>query len=170
MSFNSVLGFSHIVGIAILALFILELSTGLGYSIVIKKEEFNVSKFCRAWIKLFVYVVMLGVTNIIAVEMEKKETGLDFNIYTWIHYTMLHFVVIAFIIGNLKNFKRLGWSEFIPIVNVLEKFLVSKSKSVKEKEKIDNGSIWVASNFIWGDIYAHLVQSMYNPGRNLFSE
>ena len=74
MSFNSVLGFSHIVGIAILALFILELSTGLGYSIVIKKEEFNVSKFCRAWIKLFVYVVMLGVTNIIAVEMEKKET------------------------------------------------------------------------------------------------
>lgn len=140
MHFNNILGFSPLVGLGIMILFVMELGTGLGYSLAIKKEGFDLNKFSRAWIKFFVYVVILGVTNIIAVNMEKKAViGWEFNIYEWIHYTMLHYVLIQFLIGNLKNFKRLGWSEFIPIVNVLEKFLINKSKSIiKDENESEN--------------------------------
>jgi hypothetical protein len=121
--FNAVFGIVLPVGIGIILLFVLEFYTGLKAS---KKEglKFDSELFGKGWFKLFVYMLMIGISNAMANNIPIKPIfGVTFNVYEWLHYGFYNYVIINLFLSNLENFKRLGWSEYIPILNYLAKFV-----------------------------------------------
>lgn len=121
--FEKSLGFTVVIGLGILGLFLLEFATGIAAS---KREKKPITsrKFNSGFIKIFVYMIMIAITNLFAKNLEVKLLfGFDFNIYEWLHYVFLNFVIIQYIISNLENFNRLGWDEFLPLIGKLSNLL-----------------------------------------------
>lgn len=121
--FNAVFGIVLPVGIGIILLFGLEFYTGLKAS---KSEgkKFDSELFGKGWFKLFVYMLMIGISNAMATYIEIKPIfGFTFNIYEWLHYAFYNYVIINLIWSNLENFKRLGWTEYSPILKRLSKYI-----------------------------------------------
>jgi hypothetical protein len=135
--FNSVFGIVLPVGIGILLLFILEFYTGLKAS---KKEglKFDSELFGKGWFKLFVYMLMIGVSHALAENIPIKPVfGVTFNIYEWLHYGFYNYIIINLFLSNLENFKRLGWTEYNPLLRYLAQYVKDEPiKSIKdEREK-----------------------------------
>jgi hypothetical protein len=129
--FDLVFGIKAIVGIIILILFILEFYTGLKAS---KKEglKFDSELFGKGWLKLLVYMIMIGSSNALANNIKGFNLiGYEFNIYEWLHGMFYNYVLLNLILSNLENFKRLGWTEYVPLLKAL-------AKHVKDEPKIDN--------------------------------
>lgn len=122
--FEIFLGFKPIIGLGMLILFLLEVYTGVKASLQ-DGEKFDVKKFPRGIVKFSIYLLMIGAANILAVNMSVK---LSLNYYEWIHYTLMNLVLIQLFISNIKNFERLGWNEFLPILGKLHDFLKLKNK------------------------------------------
>ena len=127
--FDLVFGIKAIIGISILVLFLLEFYTGLKAS---RKEgkKFDSELFGKGWLKLLVYMIMIGVSNTLA----NNITGLDmlgytFNIYEWFHGMFYNYVLLNLILSNLENFKRLGWTEHLPILKALAKHVKDEPKN-----------------------------------------
>jgi len=121
--FNSVFGIVLPVGIGILILFVLEFYTGLKASRS-EGKKFDSELFGKGWFKLFVYMLMIGISNAMATHIEIKPIfGVIFNIYEWLHYAFYNYVIINLIWSNLENFKRLGWTEYLPILKHLAKHI-----------------------------------------------
>ena len=121
--FNAIFGIVLPVGIAIVLLFILEFYTGMRAS---KKEgkKFDSELFGKGWFKLLVYMIMIGTSNAMADNIPIKPIfGITFNLYEWLHYGFYNYVIINLFLSNLENFKRLGWTEYIPLLNYLAKFV-----------------------------------------------
>ncbi len=121
--FNAVFGIVLPVGIGIILLFALEFYTGLKAS---KKEglKFDSELFGKGWFKLFVYMLMIGISHAMAVNIVIKPMfGVTFNIYEWLHYGFYNYIIINLFWSNLENFKRLGWTEYLPILKYLAKFV-----------------------------------------------
>ena len=126
--FENFLGFEPVIGMVMVGLFITELSTGIKASIR-EGNKFESQKFGRAFIKMIIYVLMIGFANILATGMEVKSIfGLEFNYYEWLHYAFLNYVLINLFISNVENFERLGWNEFVPLLGRLSSFLKLKKK------------------------------------------
>jgi hypothetical protein len=121
--FNSIFGIVLPVGIAIILLFCLEFYTGLKAS---KKEgrKFDSELFGKGWFKLFVYMLMIGISHALAVNVPIKPVfGVTFNMYEWLHYAFYNYIIINLLWSNLENFKRLGWNEHLPILKHLSKYI-----------------------------------------------
>jgi hypothetical protein len=128
------LGLNIPMGLAILVLFALEFYTGLTAS---KKEgkTFDSELFGKGWFKLLVYLIMLGTSHIFAIHADIKSFfGLEFNIYEWLHYGFLNYIIINLFWSNLENFKRLGWHEFSPILKRLAKYIKDEEPLIKDKK------------------------------------
>lgn len=109
-------------------LFVMELITGVKAS---KKEgkEFQSRKFQKGFIKLFLYFIMIGSAHMLSQGMTPKPLfGFEFDIYAWLHYFFLNFTILQFFISNIENFRRLGWSEFIPALDKIGDFMNIKKK------------------------------------------
>lgn len=129
--FNSILGIELPVGIVLIVLFGLEMFTGIRAS---KKEKrkFDSELFGKGWLKLLIYMIMIGCSHVLATYVPVKTFfSWSFNIYEWLHYGFYNFVLINLIWSNLENFKRLGWNEYIPILKQLSKY-------IKDEPKIKN--------------------------------
>jgi hypothetical protein len=130
--FNAVFGIVLPVGIGIILLFALEFYTGLKAS---KKEgkKFDSELFGKGWFKLFVYMLMIGVSHAMATNIQIKPIfGVTFNIYEWLHYGFYNYIIINLFWSNLENFKRLGWTEYSPILKQLAKYV--KDEPIKPKQ------------------------------------
>lgn len=130
--FNAVFGIVLPVGLAIIALFILEFYTGLKAS---KKEgrTFDSELFGKGWFKLFIYMLMVGISHALATNVPIKPVfGVTFNLYEWLHYAFYNYIIINLFWSNLENFKRLGWNEHLPILKHLSKYI--KDEPIKPKE------------------------------------
>jgi hypothetical protein len=91
-----------------------------------KKEgkKFDSELFGKGWFKLLVYMIMIGTSNAMADNIPIKPIfGITFNLYEWLHYGFYNYVIINLFLSNLENFKRLGWTEYVPLLNYLAKFV-----------------------------------------------
>ena len=126
--FNTLFGIELPVGVVLIVLFGLEMFTGIRAS---QKENktFDSELFGKGWLKLLVYMIMIGCSNILATHVPIKTFfSWDFNIYEWLHYGFYNFVLINLIWSNLENFKRLGWTEYIPLLKMLSKYIKDEPK------------------------------------------
>lgn len=129
--FNAIFGIELPVGIVLIILFGLEMFTGIRASIK-EKKTFDSELFGKGWLKLLVYMIMIGCSNALALHVPVKSFfNWDFNIYSWLHYGFYNFVLINLIWSNLENFKRLGWTEYLPILRQLSRY-------IKDEPKIKN--------------------------------
>lgn len=120
------LGFETMVGVAIFILFCLEVVTGIKASLK-KGNPFSSKKLGRGFLKMMIYMLMIGAANLLSQYVHIKPIlGWSFNYYEWIHYTCFNFVILQLFISNIENFNRLGWTEFVPILKKLSKFLKLK--------------------------------------------
>jgi hypothetical protein len=126
--FNVVFGIELPVGIVLVILFGLEMFTGIKAS---RKEnkQFDSELFGKGWLKLLVYMIMIGCSNALSIYIPVKSFFTwNFNIYEWLHYGFYNFVIINLIWSNLENFKRLGWMEYVPILKELGKYIKDEPK------------------------------------------
>lgn len=126
--FEQYVGMAPAVGMAVLLLFGVEMVTGILAS---KKEGkgFSSKKFGSGLIKMGIYFLIIAGVHVLAQNITPKPLlGFEFNIYEWLHYFFLNFIILQLIISNLENFKRLGWGDFIPAINKITKFLGIKDK------------------------------------------
>lgn len=122
------LGFETMVGVAMAILFGLEMFTGIKASLR-EGSDFESKKFGRGILKMLIYMLMIGAAHILAITVKIKPIlGYTFNYYEWIHYSAFNFVLIQLFISNIENFNRLGWTEFVPLLTKLSKFLKLKKK------------------------------------------
>ena len=127
--FNAVFGIELPVGIVLIILFCLEMFTGIKASRK-EKMEFDSELFGKGWLKLLVYMIMIGCSHVLSIYVPVKNFfEWNFNIYSWLHYGFYNFVLINLIWSNLENFKRLGWTEYIPILKQLSKYIKDEPKS-----------------------------------------
>lgn len=136
--FNIMFGIVLPVGIGIVLLFGLEFYTGLKAS---KKEgyKFDSELFGKGWFKLFVYMLMIGISHAMATNIKIKPIfGMTFNIYEWLHYAFYNYVIINLIWSNLENFKRLGWTEYLPILKHLSKYIKDEPIKPIDDERKNN--------------------------------
>lgn len=127
--FNAVFGIELPVGIVLIILFFLEMFTGIRASIK-EKKKFDSELFGKGWLKLFVYMIMIGCSHALAKHVPVKSFfSWDFNIYAWLHYGFYNFVLINLIWSNLENFKRLGWTEYLPILRQLSQYIKDEPKT-----------------------------------------
>lgn len=127
--FNAVFGIEVPVGIVLIVLFLLEMYTGIKAS---RKEnkKFDSELFGKGWLKLLVYMIMIGCSHALAVHVPVKTFfSWNFNIYEWLHYGFYNFVIINLIWSNLENFKRIGWTEYVPILKALSKYIKEEPKT-----------------------------------------
>jgi hypothetical protein len=121
--FNAVFGIVLPVGIGIILLFGLEFYTGLKAS-KLEGKKFDSELFGKGWFKLFVYMLMIGISHAMAENIPIKPIfEIKFNIYEWLHYAFYNYIIINLIWSNLENFKRLGWTEYSPILKKLSKYV-----------------------------------------------
>ena len=121
--FNAVFGIVLPVGVGIILLFGLEFYTGLKAS-KLEGRKFDSELFGKGWFKLFVYMLMIGISHAMAENIEIKPIfGVKFNVYEWLHYAFYNYIIINLIWSNLENFKRLGWTEYSPILKKLSKYI-----------------------------------------------
>lgn len=133
--FNEVFGIVLPVGIGIIVLFGLEFYTGLKAS---RKEgkKFDSELFGKGWFKLFVYMLMIGISHAMAVGIEIKPIfGIKFNVYEWLHYGFYNYIIINLFWSNLENFKRLGWTETLPLLRGLAKYIKDEPIKPKNEER-----------------------------------
>ncbi len=119
--FHAVFGFQLPVGAVILILFFMELYTGLKAS---RYEGFGWDSelFGKGWLKLAVYWIMLGCTNVLDIyATSPKILGYELDIYAIVHFAWLNFVIIQLLGSNIENFIRLGWDKNSMLVRLLAK-------------------------------------------------
>jgi hypothetical protein len=76
---------------------------------------------------------MIGASNLLAIYVPVKPIfGWDFNIYEWLHYGFYNFALINLFWSNLENFIRLGWDEYLPLLNRLKPYVKQKKKNESE--------------------------------------
>lgn len=131
------IGVKPIVLFAILILFVFEMATGIWSAR--KNVEFNTKRSPRGFVKMFVYLVMIGTSNIFAKHLGTvmiPYTDVSLNFYLVIHYAFLNFTIINLFISNIENFEKLGWNEYVPLLKKLHSVLrLKKTKTNKEDEQ-----------------------------------
>jgi hypothetical protein len=136
--FKDYVGINAPIALAIFLLFCMEMFTGVYAS---KKEgrSFESSKFGRGFIKMGLYIILIGVSHALAKNMiVPPGAWLTFNIYEWVYYVFLNFTILQLIVSNIENFNRLGWDEMMPVLKRLSSIL-KLGKGGKEDFK-DNDS------------------------------
>jgi len=119
--FKMVFGFELPVGMVIVILFFLEMYTGIKAS---QKEGigWQSQQFGKGWLKLGVYWIMLGCTNILDIYASSPELlGYEIDIYAFVHFAWLNFVILQLLGSNIENFIRLGWDKKLMLVRLLAK-------------------------------------------------
>lgn len=122
--------------LVVLGFFTLELFTGIRASF---KEGYGwcSTKFGKGFLKLGIYAIMVGFTNILAL-YGPVETyfSYEFNHYRWLHYIFANFVIFNYILSNLENFVRLGWEDrFGVITRIAQMFNLQVLKTKKERDE-----------------------------------
>lgn len=121
--FDHIFGIHWLVALILVILFGLEMYTGIKAS---KKDghKFDSEKFGKGWLKLFIYMIMIGASNILAIHVPVKPIlGFSFNIYEWLHYAFYNYVLLNLFWSNIENFVRLGWDDYLPILRKLKKYV-----------------------------------------------
>lgn len=134
--FDTYMGISSMVVLMIMLLFIVEMFTGIKAS-KLEGKKISSKKFGSGIVKMGIYFVIITAVHNLSTDIEIKPFfGIEFNIYGWVHYFFLNFIIIQLIISNLENFQRLGWGDFMPFINKLSKWLkLNQKDEVKNEEE-----------------------------------
>lgn len=126
--FKLVFGIELPVGAVIIILFFLEMYTGIKAS-KNSGEGWDSEKFGKGWLKLAVYWIMIGCTNILDhYAVSPKILGYEIDIYAFVHFAWLNFVILQLLGSNIENFIRLGWDKNSMLVRMLAKIYNIKAK------------------------------------------
>lgn len=129
--FRMMFGFELPVGAVIVVLFFMEMYTGIKAS---KKEGigWQSDQFGKGWLKLAIYWIMLGCTNILDVYAQSPYVlGYELDIYAFVNFAWLNFVILQLLGSNIENFIRLGWDKRSMLVRLLAKIY-----NIKDKEDV----------------------------------
>lgn len=133
--FEEYVGMAPIVGAVILLLFVVEMVTGIKAS-RIEGKGFSSRKFGSGLVKMGIYFLIISGMHLLSQHIEVKPVfGYEFNIYEWLHYFILNFIILQLLISNLENFKRLGWGDMFPAINKITNFLGIKDKKKPKEEE-----------------------------------
>lgn len=128
-SVKGIFGYEAPVLLAIIVLFLIELYTGIKSSAA-RGESFSTTKFMRGFVKLFIYIVLVGVTNVFYLYTPEKEVfGVDVNFYGWIHWGFSNWVIVHMLLSVLENMIELKWDKHLPLVTTLAKLFNLKYAS-----------------------------------------
>jgi hypothetical protein len=109
-------------------LFFLEMYTGIKASKNLGKG-WESEKFGKGWLKLAVYWIMIGCTNILDIyAVSPKILGFDFDIYAVVYFAWLNFVILQLLGSNIENFIKLGWDKNSMLIRLLAKIYNIKDK------------------------------------------
>lgn len=126
--FNQVFGFQLPVGGVIIVLFFLEMYTGIKASKV-EGRGWESEQFGKGWLKLAIYWIMIGCTNILDIYAKSPEIlGYEIDIYAFVHFAWLNFVILQLLGSNIENFIRLGWDKKSMLIRILAKIYNIKDK------------------------------------------
>jgi hypothetical protein len=123
------LDLSYEVTIALFALLLLEMFTGLGASLK-EGKKWNSPRFFRMLLKLGVYFTLLFVIN----TFKKNNTEDPLMIYSVIYYAFFNIFILGTILSVLENLKRLKVSE----ASRLYRYLENKMNKWFELDGVDN--------------------------------
>lgn len=126
--FKLTFGIELPVGMVIMVLFFLEMYTGIKASKNLGKG-WESEKFGKGWLKLAVYWIMIGCTNILDIyAVSPKILGYEMDIYAVVYYAWLNFVILQLLGSNVENFIKLGWDKNSMLVRLLVRIYNIKIK------------------------------------------
>ena len=126
--FENLFGFQLPVGMVIFILFLVELRTGILAS---RKdgEGWSSEKFQKGWLKFGVYWILIGCFHILNNYLKAPSIlGYNLDIYAFIYFSWLNFVIINLVGSNIENFIRLGWDKNSLLVRMLARIYNIKIK------------------------------------------
>ena len=127
--FKIIFGIELPVGVVIVVLFILEMYTGIKAS-KLEGVGWESDKFGKGWLKLSVYWIIIGCTNVLAIYAKSPTIlGYELNIYYFVHFAWCNFVLLQLLGSNIENFIRLGWDKNSMLIRILMKIYNIKSKN-----------------------------------------
>jgi len=131
--FKVLFGIELPVGIVIFILFFMEMYTGIKAS-KRKNIGWKSDQFGKGWLKLGVYWVLIGCLNILDIyAVSPKFIGFEMDIYAFVYYAWLNFVLLQLIGSNIENFIKLGWDKKSMLVRLLAKIYNIKTDEDEDK-------------------------------------
>lgn len=136
--FEEYLGMNIAVYIGLIVLIIFEFYTGIKASIR-KGKKIESSRLPRIVIKVGVYTILLGLSNLFALHIgPTKVFNSEFNVYSWLYYIILNVVILQMFISVFENLSRLGFPEYNKLFRFLEKKLNKWLDTDIEETPIEN--------------------------------
>ena len=109
--FQNVIGVDVIVVAAFVSLVFLETYTGIKVSFKVDKVRFKSRIFGRMLLKVFIYITMLAILNVMAGIEMPELFGLNVNPFRWLYYMIFTGIVMQLIISCFENLGKLGYKE-----------------------------------------------------------
>ena len=125
---KQVIGLTPMVYISFIVLLFAEVISGIKASIM-EGEKINSKRFGRFILKIFVYTLMLGITNIFATQTE----GISAFIYDSIHSIVFNYISVQLIISVFENLSRMGLQESNSVYKGIHDF-ISKYINLNSKK------------------------------------
>lgn len=125
---KQVIGLTPMVYISFIVLLFAEVISGIKASIK-EGQKINSKRFGRFILKIFVYTLMLGITNIFATQTE----GISAFIYDSIHSIVFNYIAVQLIISVFENLSRMGFQESNSVYKAIHNF-ISKYINLESKK------------------------------------
>ena len=115
------LGLKPLVYISFLVLIALEVWSGIRASQK-KGQKIQSRKLGRMLIKMSIYTIIIGVLHQFSVGIAVPSVlGLEINIYVWIYYVVINWIIFQFLLSVLENLAEIGWTETNGLLKILHK-------------------------------------------------
>lgn len=111
--FQNNLGLAPFVYLSFLLLIVIETWTGIQASLK-KGRKVQSRKLVRMLIKISIYTIIIGILQQFATGLSTPNipfTETKINIYTWIYFVVLNWIVLQLILSVLENLSEMGWEE-----------------------------------------------------------
>jgi PAS domain S-box-containing protein len=115
------LGMQSMTMVALFALLILELITGV-WGASAKGQKIESRKFARFGLKVIVWFTLFFIVNALATQYQDKDGIWNTTLYTtysWAHGTLMVYVTIEYIISVLENFGKITGKDNSPLIGAL---------------------------------------------------
>ena len=125
---KQIIGLTPMVYISFIILLFAEVISGIKASMK-EGEKINSKRFGRFILKIFIYTLMLGITNIFATQTE----GISSFIYDSIHNIVFNYIAVQLIISVFENLSRMGFQESNSVYKAIHNF-ISKYINLNDKK------------------------------------
>jgi hypothetical protein len=130
--FENAFGFSPVIGLLSLVLFIIEVRLGIKSS----QGGYDSKRFPAGFIKLGIYYLFIAAFYMCSVYIPPKSGWIfQFNVFEYLHYIMINFLILNLLLSIVESLIKLGYDEKIPILKTIAKLLKINTDKLKNLEK-----------------------------------